>query len=1326
MAVGPGLPAFALPHGGKIISGTGTISKIGHALNIRQNSNTLSINWNTYNIGPDQTVNYFQPGFNSVALNFIGGTSASQIFGHLNANGQVFLMNPYGIVFGKSAQVNVGGLVAAAMDLEKYGFGTQATFAGNGTVTNAGTIRALPGGSVALVGRNVTNTGTIETPSGTVALGAGSTVSLDFSGNDLVDLVVNQNTVQSTIDNRGILKSDGGQVLLKAGAQDSIVASVVNNTGIVEAQTLGIRNGKIVFLSGMENGTTNVSGILDASAPNGGNGGTIETSGSRVNVAKGAVITTKADHGQTGVWTMDPNSFYIGMNTGSANNTSGNVLNYEDISGSQLATELGSTNVVIDSANGAHGTLGNIYVNNAVTWSSANSLTLNAVHNVNLNQDITNAGTGNIVLRADDLDIGGVATNTLGGGVPSGVGTVNIAGGFSVGTAGSLLIYTNPTHYNTALVNPGTGTAYTNRGAGTVTGYDLLSSNADLYWIDQHQPANTTPNQIVGNNYALNTNITLPTVTSTAMSPTDVLQVSASTAANGKTYSSGASTNSNWVRFGGYFTGAPYTGSFDGLGHSVSGLTIYNTKGGALGFFGNLQGAGIKNVGITNASIETDSVSGLNNYYIGGLAGLLTGTSLTDMTTMANVFTTGNITTIAGAQKIFFGGGLVGYQYSGGATVTNSYSMANVSSLHSSSGPLGIGGLIGEIGPNGVYHPGELTVSQTYATGSVTGGTYSGWYAVGGFIGPVSSTSGVVLNQDYSVGKVIFSGTKGGFVGWRSGSGSITATNDFWNKTTSGESNAINSGGMTGVTRLSTAQFANHTKFTGFSFNSFSSGGFQSPAVTFPWFMGTITTGGSTISAPILTGDLGTITISVKGQHLVYNGSSYSGGNGYVATGPTMGASSTNLSGTVSYGGTSHGAANVGSYAITLGGLTLSPPTTQNEVGFVTYNSGYLSISPKTVTLSGTKTYDGTTGLTGPEMTIGTGIVGQTLTYTGATANSGDVGSGNYINAITLMNGTGLASNYQLPPLNAILAPVTINPALLTATANSAASVYGSSPGSLSGNVTGLVNGQSLASDGGSSNWTTFATSTSNVGSYGIIGSVSLGGPYPADYTVVQAGGNSTAFSVTPKRLALAGTIVNPVMTYNGGTSVTLTPSDSSATLNGFVSGQGANYTGSIGTFSSPKPGTGIPVSAPLGTGNFSLTGGALWSNYSFGGGTITGTGTINSENSGSGKVSISLPTSNTLVTSDPVTLSAPIQAIGMNMSNGSISGDPLMENSVGSGSSFGKSVESGTGDSTVGGIIGTGTPTLKSESLDGIRNLRVMTVHIPMKKNTQSGQTEH
>ncbi len=61
MAVGPGLPAFALPHGGKIISGTGTISKIGHALNIRQNSNTLSINWNTYNIGPDQTVNYFQP-----------------------------------------------------------------------------------------------------------------------------------------------------------------------------------------------------------------------------------------------------------------------------------------------------------------------------------------------------------------------------------------------------------------------------------------------------------------------------------------------------------------------------------------------------------------------------------------------------------------------------------------------------------------------------------------------------------------------------------------------------------------------------------------------------------------------------------------------------------------------------------------------------------------------------------------------------------------------------------------------------------------------------------------------------------------------------------------------------------------------------------------------------------------------------------------------------------------------------------------------------------------------------------------------------------------
>ncbi|MHB8544948.1 MAG: two-partner secretion domain-containing protein, partial [Leptospirales bacterium] len=557
LAMGPLMPevALALPHGGKITSGSGSIKTVGNTTTIQQNSNALSINWNSFNISANQAVNYLQPSFSSLALNFISGTSASQIFGHLSANGQVFLMNPFGIVFGQSAQVNVGGLLAAGMNLQKYAFGTQLILSGTGTVSNAGHITALPGGTVALVGRNVSNTGTVTAPSGTVALGAGSQVTLDFSGTDLVDLVVNSNTVQATIDNGGLLAANGGQILLKAGAQNSLAASVVNNTGIVEAQTLGMKDGKIVLLSGMENGTTNVAGTLDASAPNGGNGGSIETSGNRVNVANGAVVTTEAPDGLTGTWTLDPTSFYIGTNNAT-------TLGYDLTSSNVIINSSGpNTPSTIPPAGG--GTLGNIYVNTAVNWSSGNSLTLNAVNNVDVNAPIMNGGTGNIVLRADDMDIGGVASIAPPG-VPSGVGTVNINTGGSVGTAGNLSIYTNPTNYGNALVNPGTHSAYVNaNSSGTLTAYDLLSSNADLYYIDQNQTS-----QVLSNNYALNTNITLPTVTLPFLSTADAAQVSSSTTTNGETYSSGSSTNSNWVRFGG--SSAPFTGSFDGLSHTIS------------------------------------------------------------------------------------------------------------------------------------------------------------------------------------------------------------------------------------------------------------------------------------------------------------------------------------------------------------------------------------------------------------------------------------------------------------------------------------------------------------------------------------------------------------------------------------------------------------------------------------------------------------------------------------------------------------------------------------------------------------------------------------
>jgi hypothetical protein len=101
---------------------------------------------------------------------------------------------------------------------------------------------------------------------------------------------------------------------------------------------------------------------------------------------------------------------------------------------------------------------------------------------------------------------------------------------------------------------------------------------------------------------------------------------------------------------------------------------------------------------------------------------------------------------------------------------------------------------------------------------------------------------------------------------------------------------------------------------------------------------------------------------------------------------------------------------------------------------------------------------------------------------------------------------------------------------------------YGDTVPTLSGTVTGFVNGQTLAGDGGSATWSTLATSSSNAGQYGITGNVTLGSPYSGDYTITYAVGNGTALTVTA-----SPQIVPEVQTVLGFDNV-VTPSEAPAT----------------------------------------------------------------------------------------------------------------------------------------------------------------------------------
>ncbi|MGH7226448.1 MAG: filamentous hemagglutinin N-terminal domain-containing protein, partial [Gemmataceae bacterium] len=116
MASAPPL-AYALPTGGQVSAGQASISTGAGSVNVTQTSSRAVIDWSGFNIGSGEQVDFSQPSSSAIALNRIHDSQPSSIDGQLNANGQVWLLNPTGIMFGSGAQVNVGGLVATTSNI---------------------------------------------------------------------------------------------------------------------------------------------------------------------------------------------------------------------------------------------------------------------------------------------------------------------------------------------------------------------------------------------------------------------------------------------------------------------------------------------------------------------------------------------------------------------------------------------------------------------------------------------------------------------------------------------------------------------------------------------------------------------------------------------------------------------------------------------------------------------------------------------------------------------------------------------------------------------------------------------------------------------------------------------------------------------------------------------------------------------------------------------------------------------------------------------------------------------------------------------------------
>ena len=301
-ALSPCSEALALPTGEQVVAGQVGVSRpTSQSMLVQQGSSKAIVNWQGFSIGGNESVSIQQPAASSVILNRVVGNNASEIYGRLNANGQVFLVNPSGVLFGRTAMVDVGALVASTLSIGNEDFlAGRYRFTGNGKpgmVENQGALAARDDGFIALLGGQVSNSGTISARLGTAGLAAGNKMTLDFAGDGLVRITVDEAALAAEVRNSGAVIADGGQAILSARSAEALTQAVVNQTGIVRARTLTERQGKIV-LDGGSTGQTLASGTLDASGLGSGQkGGEIQVLGHHVGVTGTALLDASGDAG---------------------------------------------------------------------------------------------------------------------------------------------------------------------------------------------------------------------------------------------------------------------------------------------------------------------------------------------------------------------------------------------------------------------------------------------------------------------------------------------------------------------------------------------------------------------------------------------------------------------------------------------------------------------------------------------------------------------------------------------------------------------------------------------------------------------------------------------------------------------------------------------------------------------------------------------------------------------------------------------------------------------------------------------------------------------
>jgi filamentous hemagglutinin family protein len=827
--------ALANPQGGQVVGGAATIQGQGTpSVIVTQTTPRAIINWQTFNIGVGETTRFVQPNAASVMLNrVVGGFGPSMIEGMLTANGQVYLVNPDGIMIGKDAKIDTASFLATTHDISNADFmagRNNFTISGksDASVVNQGTITAQMGGFAALVAPGVRNTGTITANLGKVALASGNGFTLDFYGDRLVTLGVDDSVaaqvtdvstgkpLKALVSNEGTIKADGGRVELTAVAARRVVDAVINNTGVIEANSIGTRNGMIVLgaatdatkpagapaqvvkvsgklsVAGKRTGTTGgkiqitgeniqlASATLDASGRAGGGkvliGG--DTGGGKPSAAAKAIAAAAleiaalptASHLSVDAASLIDVSAKDGGDGGKAIVWSNLATNFEGSILARGGAQSGNGGFVETSSHGNLAFSGNVDV--AAPKGQSGTLLLDP-RNVTIGTigpwvvmpaAIQNAlATGNVI----------VSTDAAG----SDAGDITVAENVSWSNANSLTL----SAYRNIAVNANisnTGGAAVNlradktgMGVGTVSfGVNGLVSTSGAVSIFYNPSVNPVESVVNATSYVSPTENFSGKVTGGGTLTAYMLVNSVYDLQNMRNNLSGnyalgkdidASDTAGWSGGAGFIpigsAATPFNGILNGDGRIVDGLMI-NSSNDNVGMFAFVGSSGlIYRIGLTNIS-----VTGVGSSRIGGLVSENFGTVSQSFVT-GTIFAPFQTTRCCGANL-----SLLVDENNG--VVTQSWASGTVTLTLGGGNPVGwnvMGGLVGTNGTNG-------SVSQSYATATITGseiGQLVGWnngtinssYAVTSAHGLTYVNWGAITNSALLTSTQLKSGLPPGF-----------------------------------------------------------------------------------------------------------------------------------------------------------------------------------------------------------------------------------------------------------------------------------------------------------------------------------------------------------------------------------------------------------------------------------------------------------------------------------------------------------------------------------------------------------------------------------